>query len=338
MPVVSVLMPCYNAQQTLGEALDSLLRQTLGDIEIIAVDDGSTDATAEILHKAAGADARLRLFHIPHQGIVSALNSGLAACTAAYVARMDSDDLAHPERLERQAAYLDSHPETGVVSCRVSGYLGEEGHAGFGIYLEWINSLQSDADIRREIFVESPLPHPSVMVRRRLVEEVGGYQDHGWAEDYDLWLRMYLRGVHFARLDETLLAWRDTPTRLTRTDPRYSLENFLRLKAHYLLLGPLPGRDAVLIWGAGMTGRRLSKHLLRSGAPVVAFIDIDPRKIGRTLRGITILSPEELQNVWMQYKNPVIICAVGARGARPLIRQKLQQLEFQEAADWWFVA
>ena len=183
-------------------------------------------------------EAGLRVLSCSHAGIVEALNLGLQACTAGYIARMDADDLARPQRLELQAAYLDAHPEACLVSCRVAGFPDGQVREGFSIYIDWLNSLLSDEDIRREIFVESPLPHPSVMLRREWLQRVGSYQEHGWAEDYDLWLRLYLAGGRFAKLEQVLLEWREHPGRLTRTDERYSLENFLRAKAYYLALGP----------------------------------------------------------------------------------------------------
>ena len=338
MPLVSVLMPCFNAADTLPQALQSLANQTLSDYEIIAVDDGSQDETPRILADWATQDPRLTVLSRRRAGIVDALNAGLVACRASYVARMDADDHAYPERLEKQVEYLQAHPETAVLSCRVVGFPQDGVRQGFRIYIDWLNALLTDEDIRREIFVESPLPHPSVVYRRQAVVEVGGYQDHGWAEDYDLWLRLYLAGARFAKLPQVLLAWREHPTRLTRTDSRYSLENFLRAKAHYLALGPLVGRDAVIIWGAGMMGRRLSKHRTRQGAPLVAYIDIDPRKSGRTLRGLPIFAPEDLLASWRQYRTPVVLAAVGARGARALIRERLLTFGLQEGRDWWSVA
>ncbi|MEW5871207.1 MAG: glycosyltransferase [Chloroflexota bacterium] len=338
MPHVSVLMPCYNAAATLPEALDSLKRQSLADFEIVAVDDGSTDATAEILRAYARGEARLRLVSQAHAGIVAALNAGLQVCQAEYVARMDSDDRAHPQRLERQAAYLDTHAETGVVSCRVAGFPQEQVRQGFALYIDWLNALLSNEDIRREMFVESPLPHPSVTFRRPAVLDIGGYQEHGWPEDYDLWLRLYLAGAGFAKLPEVLLEWREHPERLTRTDGRYSVENFLRAKAYYLARGPLAGRQAVIIWGAGMMGRRLGKQLARQGAPLAAYVDIDPRKIGRTRHGLPIIPPEALPSWLERYENPAVLAAVGARGARQLIRQRLNDMGLREGRDWWGAA
>ena len=338
MPAVSVLMPCYNASAWVDEALESVARQTLSDIEIICVEDGSTDDTPLRLDQWARREGRIRVVRQPHAGVVVASNRGLETCTAPYIARMDADDRAHPERLARQAAYLDAHAEAGLVSCRVAGFPAGQVRQGFAIYLEWQNGLLSDADIRREIFIESPLPNPSVTFRREVLLEAGGYQDFGWPEDYDLFLRLYLSGVRFAKLPEVLMEWREHPNRLTRTDRRYSLENFLRLKAHYLALGPLAGRDSVLMWGAGMVGRRLGRQLINLGVPVEAYIDIDPRKIGSTRRGRPVLSPEALPEWWGGFKNPALLAAVGSRGARQLIRQRLAGLGLREGQDWWGVA
>ena len=331
-------MPCYNATNTLDEALESLSCQTLIDFEIVTVEDGSTDGTRKALREWAQRDGRIRILEQEHGGIICALNAGLAICRAPYVARMDSDDRSQPERLERQAAYLDSHPEVDVVSCRVAGFPTGQVQQGFQIYLNWLNGLLEDSDIRREIFVESPLPHTSVTFRREVVLAAGSYQDFGWPEDYDLWLRLYLAGAHFARLDELLMEWREHPQRLTRTDSRYSLENFLRAKAYYLARGPLVGRDAVIIWGAGMVGRRLAKQLERQGSPLAVFVDIDQRKIGRTRRGHPIIPPTDLPAWWTRYKKPVVLAAVGARGARGLIRRQLEAIGLQEGIDWWCVA
>jgi glycosyltransferase involved in cell wall biosynthesis len=338
MLAVSVLIPCFNAENTLEEALKSLIIQTFSDFEIIAVNDGSEDSTLSIMNDWADRDSRIRVIDHPHQGIISTLNAGLHVCKSQYIARMDADDLCHPERLERQVSHLENHPETAVVGCLVRGFPPGMVGRGFQIYLSWLNSLVSDADIRCQIFVESPFAHPSVMMRKGWLDKVGGYQDLGWPEDYDLWLRLFLAGARFSKVPEYLVDWRELPQRLTRSDSRYSLENFLRLKAHYLMRGPLSNCDSVIVWGAGMTGRRLSKHLIRQGAPLTAFVDIDSKKIGRRLRKLPIITPEDLPNLLRQFSQPKVLAAVGARGARHLIRQRLNSINLQEGKDWWGVA
>jgi glycosyltransferase involved in cell wall biosynthesis len=338
MPKISVLLPCFNAAATLEPTLESIAAQTLEDFEVVAVDDGSTDSTPDILAHWAGRDPRFRSLPLPHGGIIPALNAGLSECRAGIVARMDADDLMHPARLARQAAYLEAHPDVDLVSSLVAGFPVDELREGFRLYIEWLNTLTTHADICRELFVESPLCHPSVAFRKQAVSELGGYQEHGWAEDYDLWLRMAQAGKRFEKIPEMLLEWREHPERLTRTDSRYSLENFLRAKAHYLAKGPLADRDEVIIWGAGMHGRRLSKHLLREGVDLAAFVDIDPKKIGRTRRGRPIISPEGLPDLWAGANNPALLASVGARGARELIRRQLTDLGLREGLDWWAAA
>lgn len=338
MPSLSVLLPCYNAENTIEECLSSLKTQSLVDYEVILVDDGSSDRTRAILEKCSEEDQRYRLYTKPHKGIIAALNFGLSVCQAPYVARMDADDRCHPDRFLKQVSYLEENPSVAVVSCLVQGFPQGQVRQGFQVYISWLNSLVVDEDIRREIFIESPLVHPSVTYRREVILQTGGYQEHGWPEDYDLWLRLYLAGAHFAKLPEFLFEWREYPQRLTRTDSRYSLENFLKAKAYYLSLGPLRERDAVIIWGAGMVGRRLSKNLLRQTCPLKAFIDIDPRKIGRTRYSVPILSPIDLPVLLMQYQKPIVLAAVGARGARQIIRQQLIEMELEEGQDWLGVA
>jgi glycosyltransferase involved in cell wall biosynthesis len=331
-------MPCFNAADTVDEAISSLLIQTRPDFEIVAVDDGSSDATEKHLTDWAKHDPRVSVLSIPHGGIIQALNAGISACRAPFIARMDADDRAHPERLEKQISFLDAHPNVAVVGCLVEGFPLQDVGEGFRLYLEWLNQLVTSEAIARELFVESPLVHPSVMIRRSWLVRVGGYQDHGWPEDYDLWMRMHLSGARFAKVPEVLHYWREHTVRLTRTDDRYSLANLLRIKAHYLLKGPLRDRNAVIVWGAGKIGRLISRHLLQDGATLVAFVDIDPSKIGRTRQGIPIIAPEDLVGWWQKSDHPAVLAAVGSRGARALIRDRLTDMELVEGSDWWAVA
>ena len=338
MPDVSILLPCFNAEATLEETLTSLEKQSYPDYEVICLDDGSTDNTPDILEKWSLKDRRFVLVKNDHQGIVGICNTGLSLCRAAIILRMDADDRCHPDRIKLQREYLLQYPDIAVVGSLVEGFPPDQVGEGFSLYYDWLNSLINHDDITREIFVESPLANPCAAFRKTWIDKVGGYQDHAWPEDYDLWLRLYLAGARFAKIPEMLLEWREHPNRLTHSDSRYSVENFLRAKAHYLAKGPARDRDAVFVWGAGMTGRRLSKHLTREGLPLVGFIDIDPKKIGSTRRGKPILAVGELLKIWKQYNNPILIAAVRARKAVPLIRENLKELGLIEGVDWWAAA
>ena len=336
-PILSVLLPVYNAAPTLSQAIRSLVRQTLREIEILAVDDGSEDGSPELLREWAGRDHRIKPLLHTHQGLIETLNAGLHVASGAFVARMDADDISHPRRLELQVGLFREDPSLNVVGCLVRSFPRRHVRRGFRIYEEWLNRLTAHEEIAREIFIESPLPHPSVMVRREELVDLGGYRDRGWPEDYDLWLRYHLAGKRFAKVERVLLLWRESEARLTRRDPRYSVENFLRAKAHYLAGGPLSGRSAI-VWGAGKTGRRLSKHLLREDVEIMAFVDIDPAKIGRTLRGKEILSPDDLPERIQGPDVPLVLSAVSSRGARKLIRERLTELGLEEGTDFLCVA
>ena len=337
-PLVSVLMPVYNAVDTLDEALESLRHQSLKDVEIVAGDDGSEDGSGELLERWQKREPRLRLLRSEHEGLIAALNRGLAECRGRLLARMDADDRSHPQRLEKQVALLERHSGVSVVSCVVELFPRERVGEGFRIYVEWLNGLVEHEEIEREIFIESPIVHPSAMVRREELVGLGGYQERGWAEDYDLWLRYAATGKRFAKVPETLFFWREHADRLTRTDGRYSVENFLRAKSHYLIEGPLRGRDGLIVWGAGKTGRRLSKHLIRGGHRPDFFVDIDAKKIGGTLRNVPIIDVNELADRWVEWEHPMLLAAVGSRGARRLIRRELARLELREGADFLCVA
>lgn len=334
-PLVSVVMPCFNAQATVDAAVRSIIGQTYRHWELVALDDGSSDATFDKLRHWSAVDGRVRALARPHEGLLDTLNTGLGAARGELIARMDADDISEPTRLEEQVRWLGDHPETALVSSLVRAFPEEGVRPGFQVYLEWLNSLVTHADIQREIFIESPMAHPSVMVHRSWIDRLGGYQDHGWPEDYDLWLRIYLSGGRMEKIPRPLLRWREHPERVTRTDSRYSVKNFLRAKAYYLTRGPLAGRDALVIWGAGQMGRRLSKHLLDEGAPLTAFVEVDPEKIGRRKRGRPVIGREHLMQVLNRHDHPVVLAAVGSRGARAKIRDFLNSQGLQEGQDWW---
>jgi glycosyltransferase involved in cell wall biosynthesis len=338
MPSVSVILPCYNASDTLEVALDSLSRQTFGDYELIAVDDGSTDSTLQFLHSWAEKDSRIKVFSISHGGVIRAANLAISKCTGSFIARMDSDDRACQKRLELQYDYFGKNPETVVVGSLVRGFSDRPLKQGYRVYIDWLNSLVSNEDIRREIYIESPIASPSLMIRTSWILKMGGYQDNGWPEDYDLLLRLYDAGAVFAKVPEVLLEWRDHPKRITRTEKRYSVTNFLKAKAHYLVLGLLKDRDAVIIWGAGMMGRRIGKHLQDLKVPISAYVDIAPQKTGRKCRGKPIIFPDDLPKLWSGYSYPVILTAVSGQDARGAIRKRLMGFGLIEGVDWWAVA
>jgi Glycosyl transferase family 2 len=202
MPGVSVVMAVYNGERFLREAVDSVLGQTFEDLELIVIDDGSTDGSSEILSSYAAADARVLVHRQANAGTAAALNRGLHLARAPFVARLDADDLALPDRFERQHRFLAQHERVAVVGGAVT-FIDEEGRA----FAEWQYPL-SDAEIRRTLDDSTPLAHPAVMMRAAAVIGVGGYRPVlPKAQDVDLWLRL-AAGHELANVPEPVLRYR----------------------------------------------------------------------------------------------------------------------------------
>ena len=324
-PLVSVILPVKNCGEYLPEAVDSVLGQTFRDLEIILVDDHSTDGSVQALGRD---DARLKIFSNPGEGLVDALNAAAAISSGELLARMDGDDVSEPSRIARQVELMDGDKDIGVSGCLVEVVADAGVGEGYRAYESWINSLVSREDIEREIFVESPLPHPTTMIRRGVFRRLGGYRDMGWPEDYDLWLRAYEAGVGMAKVPEVLLKWRDWPKRVSKTCARYSRESFMSARAHFLKRTKLKNRAAV-IWGAGKTGGLLCKRLRDEGAEVAGFIDINPRKIGKMKSGAPVIGPEAAGSV-----DELILVAVASRGARDAIRAFLNSKGKREGESY----
>ncbi len=333
-PRVSVLLPFYNARATLAETLDSIACQTLTDYELVAVDDGSDDGSAALVAERAASDARIRLLRPGRQGVVGAMNSALAAARAPLVARMDADDLMEPQRLDLQHRYLADHPEIAVVGCQVRLFPEEQIQAGFAEYIRWQNRCLSRADIAEEIYVELPIANPSLMLRRDIVLGLGGYRDGPYPEDYEMLLRLHHAGHAMAKLPQVLLHWRESAGRLTRTDGRYSREAFDRLRTDYLARDPrLHGGRPLAICGAGRRTRQRAQLLIDKGFQPVAWIDIDPRKIGNAVHGVPVHPPQWLD----QAKRPFVLSYVTNHGARDIIAAQLEAMGYQRGRDYLMV-
>jgi glycosyltransferase involved in cell wall biosynthesis len=326
-PLVSVLMPFRDAADTVEEAVRSVLAQDGVTLELVAVDDGSRDDGARRVSELAREDPRVVLLPARGTGIVAALAQATAAARGRILARMDADDVALPARLARQAGALAADARLGAVGTRVE-LLGPCGE-GMRRYVAWQNSLVTPEDHARDLFVESPLCHPSVALRRDALEAVGGWRDPPWAEDYDLWLRLDAAGWRLAKVPEVLLRWRQRAGSLTFTAERYAPQRFREARSFHLAPKLARAARPVVVWGAGPTGKRLARALEAHGVRCGRFVDIDRRKIGRTARGAPIVAPAALRP-----GEDVVVVAVGTRGARELVRAHLRAHGFVEGDDF----
>lgn len=318
VPRVSVLLPVRDAAPWLASSLASLARQTEPDHEVLAVDDGSRDGSGELLDRAALRDPRIRVRHTPALGLPAALNLALSLARAPWLARHDADDLSHRDRFARQLAWLGRHPDVDVLGTRVRLFPGSATGVGMRRWAAWHNALLTHDEMRRELLIDSPLAHGAAMLRRAALEAVGGWCERGWAEDLDLWVRMFAAGMRFAKLPEPLYGWRQHPGSSTRTDARYSHEKFLSLKIAAL--------DAGLL----RNGRRAT--LVGAGASLVRWRDaLGPRV--ETYHEVRKPIPKLAPN----WRSPLVL-ALMAPAARARWRASLEMWGRRELADFIFVA
>ncbi len=332
LPGISVLLPCRDAEAVLGECIRSLREQTFEDFEVLAVDDGSRDGTREHLDRWAAEDRRVHVIEGAGRGLVAALNVAASRGCASLLARRDADDVALPERFERQWSFLRERSDVAACGTGVRYFPRERVGSGYARYEGWINSIREPEELERDLLVECPIAHPTLVVRARAFREAGGYRDRGWPEDYDLLLRLHRAGRRLANVPGALLRWRITPGRLSMRSEAYSPAAFRRCKVHHLCRGYLqPGRP-VVVWGAGRVGKPLARTLVRHQVQPSAFVDLDPRKIGQEIHGAIVHSPSFLERA--AEVRPFVIVAVGSPGAREEIRAWLDGLGFEEPADY----
>lgn len=328
-PLVSVLLPFHQAGATLASALASIRRQTLPDWHCVLVDDGSNDEGPAIAAAVAAVDRRFEILRLPHGGLVQALNAGLARCPAPLVARMDADDLMHRERLRLQVDSLRARPDLAGVGCHVRLFPRRGMSDGLRQYGAWLASIEDEAAVARERFVESPLVHPTWLMRREVLVDLG-YRDSGWPEDYDLLLRVIEGGARLGVVPRRLLCWRDSPARLTRTAAAYALDRHTACKAHFLARGFLAATDRYALWGHGGTGAALRRALRAEGKAPGFIIELHPGRLGQRIDGAPVVHPEELTAL---PRLPLIASVAGA-APRAEIRAFLQERGFIEERDF----
>ena len=336
-PLVSVLIPVYNCADTLEDCLKSIVQQSLLHFEAIIVNDGSTDKTSAILNEYASHDVRLKIIQTPNQGIVPALNLGLEQCVGKYIARMDGDDIMLPKRLETQLEFMEANPYIDISGCLVDIFVSEGDLPSSSLrYQQWSNSLISEQAILSEIFVESPLMHPTFFAKRSIFSLLEGYRDYPWAEDYDLLLRAWSSGKRLGKIPQILLKKRDAPQRLSRTDSRYKRPAMFRAKVHYLReSGVLQQKKGVLLAGTGPSGREIARCFQEQQIPILGFLDNLPGPPDRTVMNIPAWGfKDEIPDSFIKpFEEAIVIICVGDKTGREALITYLKRNDFEEGRN-----
>lgn len=321
-------MPVRQWRPTTAAAVDSMLRQTMGAFELLLIGQQDVEQLAARLPQ----DSRIRPLARHQPGIVGALNTGLAEARGEYIARMDDDDIAHPQRLVEQLQHLQGASRTELCATRIR-FIDAEGQTdsigqGNREYEQWLNSLTTDADIRAACHIECPMPHPTLMAHRDIWQRIGPYRPIDGPEDYDLVLRAKLLGIRLGKPEAVLLDWRQHDDRLTYRDQRYRREAFARCRA-WAASDPRSGlalADGRSVWlcGTGRNARHWHDALQLEGVRVNGFVDLHRHGPQRSKRGKPVISYEQLPE--MRQDALVIAAVAGPRARAALLDYFNQQL------------
>jgi glycosyltransferase involved in cell wall biosynthesis len=212
VPKVSVILPVYNGEEYLAEAIESILKQTFRDFELIIIDDGSQDKSAEVVRRFN--DPRIRFIEQSNHGLAATLNIGISMAKGEYIARQDQDDVSLPQRLKRQSDFLDGHKDYGLVGSWADIRKGREQKIR-----AYFKPPRQDVLLRFDLIFGNPFVHSSVMVRKSVFDSVGLYsvdRVRQPPEDYELWSRV-ARCCKLSNLPDSLLVYREVPTSMTKS-------------------------------------------------------------------------------------------------------------------------
>ncbi|MEW6056520.1 MAG: glycosyltransferase [Bdellovibrionota bacterium] len=327
MQSITVLMPVRNGAHTLERALRSIHQQSLPCTECIVVDDGSTDATAEILRTWQLRWSALKALRTEGRGIARALNLALSQVKTSWIARMDADDRAHPERFERQLKLAQTEPNAALVSCRVN-YLTEESDArpsteGMRRHVEWANFARTHSELSYALWVDSPLPHPTWFVSHHAFSQVGGYcETRDLPEDYEWLHRFFTKSRVDSKLQafkvagDALVDWFDSSSRLTRThsDSTYSEGAFNQVKVE-ALAQHIGLEQKVYLAGLGPKGKALLP-LLQRVCNIVGLVDVSPRRQGTRYQGLPVFDVQTWKTRATVTTDSFTVFGVGTPSAR----------------------
>ncbi|MEO1434349.1 MAG: glycosyltransferase family 2 protein [Bacteroidota bacterium] len=318
-PLISILMPVYNAEPYLSACLDSICKQSYQNWELVAVTNGSTDASYETVQRYQRQDARIRVFNLPEKGIILALRKAYAESRGEWITRMDADDKMPPQKLETLLRGLNG--KAGRVATGLVEYFSDEGPVGPGFirYSEWLNQLTLEARNWDAIYEECVIASPCWMMHRSDLNRIGAFESDRYPEDYDLVFRMYKVYLEVVAIPEVLHLWRDHGSRASRTDPNYQDQQFLELKLDYFFKLDRDRSKGLLIWGAGKKAKKLVNHLIARNEAFVWTTE-NPKKQEIWVYERRIRDPQQLKLTDYQ-----IMVAVSSPTDLDRLREKLSR-------------
>jgi glycosyltransferase involved in cell wall biosynthesis len=323
----------FNAQETIIRALQSIASQNFQNFECIVIDNNSTDKSPELVSDFISNHPCFSLIKEPRQGVMYASNAGCKLAKGEFVARMDADDEALPSRLQLQVDFLDTHQQTDAVGGLVEYIAHNANTEGFARYVNWVNTLVIHNEIFPYRFIESPIVNPTAMWRKSSADKFGLYKKGDFPEDYEMWLRWLQQGAKIEKVNQPILKWYDSDTRLTRTHEIYSDEAFFRIKTLYLANHLKQQHGEMLkvwIWGASKISRKHQHFLTEQNITIEGYIDT---KQGRILDKEVLL----YKNITKE-KQRIVLVYMRHLDLRHQIEEYLKGKGYSNGEDFFLVS
>ncbi|MEO0338865.1 MAG: glycosyltransferase family 2 protein, partial [Bacteroidota bacterium] len=264
-PLISILMPVFNAGPYLEDCLNSIIKQSYTNWELLAINDHSTDQSRKILENFSQTDPRIQFSYNDAKGIIPALRKAYQKSQGSLITRMDADDLMPLDKLEKMTQLLLKHGP-GCLATGLVEYFSDEGlKDGYRRYAQWLNQLALANIHYQEIYRECVIPSPCWMLYRLDLDRCGAFQPNQYPEDYDLVFRFYKNGIRPAVVPEIMHLWRDHSQRSSRTMEVYAQQAYFDLKVPYFLELDRKEARPLLLWGAGRKGKRVAQLLIDNG-------------------------------------------------------------------------
>ena len=322
--MISVILPFRNAEKFLEQSINSVLSQEEVNLELILVDNNSTDSSTEIANRIAQAKPNVKVLFCPEIGVANAFNLGFSASLGDFIARMDSDDVWDSRKLKLQLNLFEDDPDLDIC-CTQVGPLGKTG-MGMLRYMVWQNSLTTPEEIFRNQFIELPICNPTILAKRKAFKR--SYLQETYPEDYELFLYWMKESFRVKKVSEKLHLWRDHSNRLTKKHPGYSVEAFFEIKCRYLIpyINQYWKGEKVAIWGAGKIARRRIGILQKLGLTPSVIFDFK----GGQFKEIDIIPFQDIN----RKEYPKILSLVSNRMAGDRIRSFLLKAGYSEMEDF----
>ncbi len=333
-PLVSIIMAAKDTAPYLPKCIDSIIRQTYKNWELIAINDHSSDRTPDILNWYAEKDDRIKVVHSRRHKLIPALKEGYAQAKGELINRMDSDDKMPDDKLEVLMNEWMKYGKGHIIAGGTEHFVdkGEVGD-GFRRYEEWLNKVARNETHYKEIYQECVIPSHCWIIHKEDFDAVDGFNPEIYPEDYDLCFRFYKHGLKVHGIDKVLHFWRDRSDRISRTWEEYKDNRYFGMKVKYFYQIDRRRERPLVLWGAGRNGKDLAKLLLEE-EDTLHWVCDNERKIGKDVYGIKMQHFNDIPSL----EKPQILVVVTSPDDKIVIRNQLDQWGKKPVEDYWFFA